>query len=524
MTVTLAVTGAVMGGWPTASLAAVVPGRSPLSAYLSARVASDEGRAAEASGDYAIALATWPDDPAVAVRAYREAMMSGDVSLALRAARVMEAEKVAPIDVALLDLAIAARKDDRAGYDAALARIDDGALRILAPALRAWAAWDRKQPVEAALDSAGKEPVARRLADEHRILIALASRKMDDAAAAILLTTLRAPADTRIAAAQIMAARGDETVARSLLSDPLVSVDRRALGAKPDLGFGVSRLFTRIGAELASDGPRPLVIALARTALIADPKNDRARLLMAEALSKDEAWTSALAALEGINPRGAFAHRAAVVRIGLLGADDRGGEALMLAKGLATSKGATTDDWQLYGDQLIAAKRPADAAVWYERVTRTDPAIPWAAWLQYGGALDQAGRADEADAALAKAVELGPDEPLALNYLGYARIERGKDVPGSLALLEKASKLAPDNASITDSLGWGYYKAGQPKRALPLVEGAAEAEPANSEINDHLGDIYWALGRHYEARYAWRAAALTAEGDAQAAIQAKLAR
>jgi len=49
------------------------------------------------------------------------------------------------------------------------------------------------------------------------------------------------------------------------------------------------------------------------------------------------------------------------------------------------------------------------------------------------------------------------------------------------------------------------------------------AEPANSEINDHLGDIYWALGRHYEARYAWRAAALTAEADAQAKIAAKLA-
>ena len=209
---------------------------------------------------------------------------------------------------------------------------------------------------------------------------------------------------------------------------------------------------------------------------------------------------------------------------GLLGAAGRDGEALMLARGLAIAKEATADDWQVFGDQLIAAKQPAEAAIWYERVTRADPPIPWAAWLQYGGALDQAGRAEEADAALAKAVQLGPDEPLALNYLGYARIERGKDVPASLALLEKASKLDPDNASIIDSLGWGYYKAGQTNRALPLIESAAMAEPANSEINDHLGDIYWALGRHYEARYAWRAAALTAEADAQVKIAAKLAR
>ncbi|MEG3090932.1 hypothetical protein [Sphingomonas sp. PB1R3] len=493
-----------------------------MSSYLAARVAAAEGRSAAASGDYASALTGWPDDPAVAVRAYREAMISGDEALALRAARVMEAEQVAPIDVALLDLAIAARKRDRAAYDAALVRIDAGALRIVAPVLRAWAAWDRKQPVEAALDSAGKEPVARRLADEHRILLALAAKRMDSQSALVLLQAMSAPADTRIAAAQIMAGRGDEAQARALLSDPLVASDRRALGAKLDLGFGVSRLLARVAAELVGEGPRPLVIALTRTALIADPDNDRARLLMAEALSRDEAWDAAIAAVEGVAPRGAFAHRAAVVRVGLLASADRAGEALMLARGLATAKNATVDDWQIYGDQLIAAKRPGDAAIWYERVTRADAPVPWAAWLQYGGALDQAGQAEPADAALAKAVELGPDEPLALNYLGYARIERGETGAPSLALLEKASKLAPDDASITDSLGWGYFRAGQAGRALPLVERAAMAEPANAEIADHLGDIYWALGRFYEARYSWRAAALTAEAPLAGRVARKL--
>ncbi|MET3435759.1 tetratricopeptide repeat protein [Sphingomonas sp. 1185] len=504
--------------------AAVRATPEPLSAYLAARVAAAEGRAAEAAGDYATALAGWPDDPAVAVRAYREAMISGDEALALRAARVMQAEKVAPIDVTLLDLAIAARKGDRAGYDAVIAGIAGGPLKILSPVLKAWAAWDHRQPVEPALDSAGKEPVARRLAEEHRLLLALAARKMDDSSVRLLLEAMRPPADTRIAAAALMAGHGDEADARRLMTDPLVDAGRKALGVKPDLGFGVSQLFVRVGAELASDGPRPLVIALARTALIADPSNDRARLLLAEALSKDEAWDAAIAALAGVDPRRAFAHRAAVVRVGLLGAAGRTGEALMLARGLATAKNATVDDWQVYADQLIAAGQPAEAVPWYEQVTRADPPLPWAAWLQYGGALDQAGRREEADAALARAVALAPDEPLALNYLGYARVERGQDVAGSLAMLERASKLAPDNGSITDSLGWAYFRAGQPGRALPLIERAAMAEPANSEINDHLGDIYWSLGRHYEARYAWRAAALTADDSERARITPKLSR
>lgn len=511
---------AIVGGWAAPAVAA--PG--PLAAYLAARVAAAEGRANAAAGDFAVALDGWPDDPAIAVRAYREAMISGDETLALRAARVLEAEKVAPIDVALLDMAIAARRRDAARFDAAVARLDDGPLRILSPSLRGWAALDRRQPVEPMLASAGKEPVARRLADETRVLIALAARQMDGKAARLLVEATRPPADTRIAAAALIAGRGDEANARAMLTDPLVSATRKTLGAKPSLGFGVSRLLLRVAGELVSEGPRPLVIALTRTALIADPGNDRARLLLAEALSKDEAWGSALAAVEGVDPRGAFAHRAAIVRVGLLAEADRQGEALMLAKGLATDRRATIEDWQLYADQLVAAKRPADAVPWYRRVTEADPPLPWAAWLQYGGALDQAGLKDEADAALARAVALGPDEPLALNYLGYSRIEREQDVPASLALLERASKLAPEDASITDSLGWGYFKAGQVRRALPLVERAAMAEPANSEINDHLGDIYWALGRHYEARYAWRAAALTADAGAQAELAAKIAR
>ena len=94
--------------WPTASWAAVGPGRSPLSSYLAARVAASEGRSAEASGDYAIALSGWPDDPAVAVRAYREAMISGDQALALRAARVMEALVTAAGDSATVATAMAA--------------------------------------------------------------------------------------------------------------------------------------------------------------------------------------------------------------------------------------------------------------------------------------------------------------------------------------------------------------------------------------------------------------------------------
>jgi len=124
---------------------------------------------------------------------------------------------------------------------------------------------------------------------------------------------------------------------------------------------------------------------------------------------------------------------------------------------------------------------------------------------------------------LEKAVARGPAQPLALNYLGFAQVEHGDDIPASIRLLERATRLDPTNASITDSLGWAYHLSGNTARALPLLETAAQAEPTNAEISDHLGDAYWSTGRNYEARYAWRAALLTAEPADTARITAKIA-
>jgi hypothetical protein len=58
---------------------------------------------------------------------------------------------------------------------------------------------------------------------------------------------------------------------------------------------------------------------------------------------------------------------------------------------------------------------------------------------------------------------------------------------------------------------------------LPLLEQAVQAEPGDVTINEHLGDAYWHAGRRYEARYAWRAAAVHADGGDATRLADKLA-
>jgi Flp pilus assembly protein TadD len=89
-------------------------------------------------------------------------------------------------------------------------------------------------------------------------------------------------------------------------------------------------------------------------------------------------------------------------------------------------------------------------------------------------------------------------------------------------MIRKASELAPDDASITDSLGWAQFKRGRVSDAIDTLQKASKADPAQAEINEHLGDALYTLGRRYEARFAWRAAMATADEDVSARLKAKI--
>lgn len=497
-----------------------------LSAYMTARVASADGAVDAASRAYARALAGDPDNPLLAIRAYREALASGDDALARRAAGVLARAEVAPADATLFPLADAARQGSAAALDAGIARLDGTPLAVLVPALRGWSAFARGADPIAALGGESKDAITRRFTEEARALLLIATGKTGAGLAIVTaMGGARAPLDLRLGAAQLLIGQGRAAEAQALLpGDDPATVAMRATPARPSAGFGVSRLLARVAADLPTREPSPLAIAFVRASLVADPGYDRARVLMADILARNGAPDEALTMLAAIGPETAFASAAATLRLSILVDEGRADEALAAARTRALAKGARTADIQRYGDLLASADRYADAAAQYVRVV----AVPgnagdWAAWLQYGGALERADRWPEARVALTRAVALGPDEPVALNYLGYAQAQRGEAMAASVQMLERAHALRPEDASITDSLGWVYFLAGNAARALPLVERATVAEPTNAEIGEHLGDIYWSLGRRYEARYAWRAALVTADAVDAARLTARIA-
>lgn len=509
---------------PAPALAA--PG--DLAAYARARVAEADGAVADAARDYAHVLADRPNDTVLALRSYREAVRAGDDALADRAAAALAAQKALPSDAALLALASAAHDGDRAAAMAALARLDGDRLRILAAPLRGWLALEVGGDPFAALATVPDEPVAQRFAAETRALLLVATGRVDEGLAAVraLGGDDLAAFDERVAAARLLIGQGKSDAARALLTEGAGALriePRRA--AKPTLAFGASHLFTRVAADLAAGDAGPLTYTLLRAALRADPGNDRARLLLSGVLARDDALDAGLAVLDAIPADSAYASIAATGRVQMLAEAGRDEAAMAALARLTVAPGAPDGDLQRLADLYMQLDQPARAVPLYKRlVERAGERGDWADWLQYGAALDGAGQWPAARGALERAVALGPDEPLALNHLGYALILHRERMAAAQAMLEKAAALKPDDAAIADSLGWALYLRGQATRALPLVQRAAMADPANAEIGEHLGDLYWQAGRRFEARYAWTAARETAAAPDIARLTGKIAR
>jgi thioredoxin-like negative regulator of GroEL len=115
---------------------------------------------------------------------------------------------------------------------------------------------------------------------------------------------------------------------------------------------------------------------------------------------------------------------------------------------------------------------------------------------------EQQGRVDVALRELAAIAEARPDDPAALNALGYTLADHSRHLSRARALVERAYAAAPKSAAIRDSLGWVLYRQGNVQAALPLLSGAYADEPGG-DIGAHLGEVLWQLGRQSDAERIW---------------------
>jgi tetratricopeptide (TPR) repeat protein len=272
-----------------------------------------------------------------------------------------------------------------------------------------------------------------------------------------------------------------------------------------------------------------LALLYARSALELRPQMALAQLLLADVLSAQNKSEASLAALAEIPPSSSYSWSARLRAAANLEMLDRTEEAITQLKEMsAEAPMRASADMQL-GDLLRAKKRFPKAVEAYDEAMRRLSAagMPerWSLFYSRGIALERSGQWKPSEVDLLHALELKPNQPLVLNYLGYSWIDRGENLDRGLKMIEKAVELRPEDGYIVDSLGWAHYRLGDYPSAVQYLEKAIELVPEDPTINDHLGDAYWQSGRATEARFQWRRALqFGPEAEEVKPIEAKLDR
>jgi tetratricopeptide (TPR) repeat protein len=141
----------------------------------------------------------------------------------------------------------------------------------------------------------------------------------------------------------------------------------------------------------------------------------------------------------------------------------------------------------------------------YERLSKGLEEFPGTADLLYDRAMvaEKLDRIDLLEQDLKLVISFKPDHAHAHNALGYTLADRTDRHQEALMLIEKAIKLAPDDAFIIDSLGWVQYRMGRLDESVTNLRLAFSKRP-DPEIAAHLGEVLWAQGNKEEARKIWR--------------------
>lgn len=510
----------------TAGPALAVPrgADSALHGYVLGRMAATDDKLADAARYFEAARLAAPRDPLLTRRAFDLAVAGGDRKLAAALAAQLAATDRADATVAVIRIADAVARRDWRGADAARALIADaGYAAVVGPVVEAWTKFGRGQ-TEAALaqlDPAGFTGFARGYIGEQRAHLLAAAGRHAEAAAAyreLLAGAAGGVNFLRLGEADALQQAGQREAAAKLLAgaagDGPVLAARARLAAGRRIGAlagspqdGIGWLFARLAVDLARDQPVNLALVFARAATFVAPDNSATWLIAGDVLARGARGAAALAAYDRIAPGDPLAATVRARRAAVL--SDTGEDKAALALLLAATAGpaATAEDLARLGDWYRRAERHKEAAAAYGRaVDAAGPAANgWSLLFLRGSSREQAGDWAAAEADLRAALARAPDEPQVLNYLGYSLLDRGQKLAEARMLIERASKLRPDDGFITDSLGWAYYRIGQYELAATTLERAVASEPGDPTINEHLGDAYWRIGRRIEARFRWQA-------------------
>ena len=299
---------------------------------------------------------------------------------------------------------------------------------------------------------------------------------------------------------------------------------------------GASEVLLNLAAALNRGGGESFVRIYLQFALALKPDSDAVLMELASLAERQENAEEAIALYRRIPADSPLKHLSEL-QLGLNLADlDRRDEAIPHLKALLDSNPEDMRAYLALGGVYSAKDEFREAAEVYDRavaqIEKANSFLPagplnaanWNIYYQRGIAYERLKEWPKAEPNFRKALELLPEQPQVLNYLGYSWVDMNMNLEEGLDMIRKAVELRPSDGYIVDSLGWAYFRLGRFEDAVRELERAVSLKPDDAVLNDHLGDAYWRVGRKLEATFQWsHARDMKPEPAILAGVQKKLA-
>jgi tetratricopeptide (TPR) repeat protein len=278
--------------------------------------------------------------------------------------------------------------------------------------------------------------------------------------------------------------------------DPLV---RSAKEGAAEALYGLGSAGSRQGDEL------PALVYL-RLSLYLRPSSDLTAVTLASLFEQLKQSDQAIAAYQLV-PLSSPLKVGADIQISLeLDGAGKTDEAMRRLEDIVAERPQDVEALSALAELQRSAKKYTEAAATYDKAIAA-VGIPqrdnWTLFYFRGICYERSKQWPKAEADFQKALELYPDQPLVLNYLGYSWVDQGLKLEEAFKMLRRAVELRPNDGYIVDSLGWAHYKLGQYSEAVETLEKAIDLKPSDPVLNDHLGDVYWRVNRRTEAHFQW---------------------
>ncbi len=508
--------------------AAPVAAQEPAGAYLAGRAATYDSDFAAAADYYTRALVRDPQNAVLMESVVFAQLALGELRRALPVAQRMWDDG---INSQVANMVMVGGLSQAQDYQALLDR--DPATQGVGPLVdgltTAWAhlgAGDVTQAL-AQFDTVAEDDGLRMFALYHRALALASIGDFEAAETMFAADNGRLTMITRrsvLARVQILSQLGRNDQAMEVLSDafgtqldPGLNSIFESLSADKTLAFtqaatvtdGIAEVFFTVASALSGEAADDYVLVYARMASVLSPTHVDAVLLSAELLDSLGRYELSVATYKQVHPGHPDYHAAEMGRAEALRRAAKPDAAIEVLDQLTREFSDQPTVYSALGDLLRQQEDYAKAVTAYDMAVslmEQNNAASWFLLYARGISLERLHQWDRAEADFRAALELNPDRPEVLNYLGYSLVEKQIKLDEALSMIERAVAARPDSGYIVDSLGWVLYRLGRYDEAVAHMEQAVALMPVDAVVNDHLGDVFWAVGRYLEAEFQWKRA------------------